>query len=179
MVLNQQLTIAAERIMRTGNGRTTLETVAASSCKVCKEHPTPLWEIRARKVTHDEARQELTFDHAQMRLAGVPIFYIPRLRMPDPTKDRATGFLMPSIRSTSELGTGIKVPYFIALGRSADLTLTPYITTSDSQTRRPCAIVRSSPTGRIELNGAITSDSLVPGSTRAAICLSMGPSSCR
>lgn len=165
MVLNQQLTIAAERIMRTGNGRTTLETVAASSCKVCKEHPTPLWEIRARKVTHDEARQELTFDHAQMRLAGVPIFYIPRLRMPDPTKDRATGFLMPGVRSTSELGFGIKIPYFIALGRSADLTLTPYITTKGSQTvdlryRRVFA------DGKIEMNGAISRDSLVPGSTR-------------
>ena len=165
MVLNQQLTIAAERIMRTGNGRTTLETVAASSCKVCKEHPTPLWEIRARKVTHDEAQQELTFDHAQMRLAGVPIFYIPRLRMPDPTKYRATGFLMPSIRSTSELGTGIKIPYFIALGRSADLILTPYITTKGSQTvdlryRRVFA------NGTIEMNGAISRDSLGPGSTR-------------
>ncbi|MBL9046642.1 MAG: LPS-assembly protein LptD [Tabrizicola sp.] len=162
MVLNQQLQIAAEKLMRSGTGRTTMERVAASSCKVCEASPIPLWEVRARRVVHDESRQELTFDHAQFRLAGIPIFYIPRLRMPDPTKDRATGFLMPSFRSNSKLGSGLKLPYFIALGRAADLTLTPYLTTKGSQTldlryRQVFA------TGHIELTGAATRDNQVAG----------------
>lgn len=165
MVLNQQLQIAAERLMRSGSGRTTLETVAASSCKVCKDNPTPLWEIRARRVTHDEDRQELTFDHAQLRLAGVPVFYIPRLRMPDPTQDRATGFLMPSIRTTSELGLGVKLPYFIAMGRSADLTLTPYLTTKGSKTVE-LRYRRIFANGNLTMTGAVTDDKLVPGITR-------------
>lgn len=162
MVLKDQLTIAAARLMRTGNGRTTLETVAASSCKVCKDRPTPLWEVRARRVTHDEARQELTFDHAQLRLAGVPVFYVPRLRMPDPTKDRATGFLMPTLRTTSELGSGLKLPYFITMGRSADLTITPYLTTRGSQTVE-LRYRRLFADGNLTVDGAVTRDSLVPG----------------
>ena len=134
LVLNQQLQLAASKMMRVAGRYTALQTVTASSCKVCKGDPTPLWEIRARRVVHDEVERQIYFDRAQFRLAGVPVLYIPRLRMPDPTLKRATGFLMPTIRTTSDLGTGIKLPYFIVLGKSADLTLTPYLTTKQSET---------------------------------------------
>ena len=165
LVLNQQLQLSAARMFHIGGRSTTMETVAASSCKVCAGNPTPLWEIRARRVVHDELERQITFDHAQFRLAGVPVFYIPRLRVPDPTLKRATGFMMPSLRTTSELGSGLKFPYFVTLGRSADLTLTPYVTSSGSTTldlryRQVFA------TGQIEMNGAVTRDSLVPGQTR-------------
>lgn len=165
LVLNRQLQLAANTITRVSGRYTELETVAASSCKVCATDPTPLWEIRARKVRHDEVERQIYFDNAQFRLAGIPVFYIPRLRMPDPTLDRATGFLKPSLRTTSDLGTGLKLPYFIALTPSSDLTLTPYITTRDSQTLE-LRYRQAFTTGRIELNGAITRDQLVPGDPR-------------
>jgi LPS-assembly protein len=165
LVLNRQLQLAANQITRVAGQGTTLETVAASSCKVCKGDPTPLWEIRARRVTHDEVARQLYFDKAQFRVAGVPILYIPRLRMPDPTLDRATGFLMPSMRTTSDLGTGIKLPYFIAIGKSADLTLTPYLTLRGSQTLE-LRYRQAFKTGQIEVNGAITRDDLTTKGTR-------------
>lgn len=165
LVLNRQLQLAANTITRVSGRYTELETVAASSCKVCATDPTPLWEIRARKVRHDEVERQIYFDNAQFRLAGIPVFYIPRLRMPDPTLDRATGFLKPSLRTTSDLGTGLKLPYFIALTPSSDLTLTPYITTRDSQTLE-LRYRQAFTTGRIELNGAITRDQLIPGDPR-------------
>ena len=165
LVLNRQLQLAANTMTRVAGRYTALQTVAASSCKVCAGDPTPLWEIRARRVVHDEQERQIYFDHAQFRLGGVPILYIPRLRMPDPTLDRATGVLMPTIRTTSDLGTGIKLPYFIAISPSSDLTVTPYVTTRDSQTlglryRQVFA------TGRIELNGAITNDDLLSDGAR-------------
>jgi len=165
LVLNRQLQLAANTITRVSGRYTELETVAASSCKVCATDPTPLWEIRAHKVRHDEVERQIYFDNAQFRLAGIPVFYIPRLRMPDPTLDRATGFLMPSLRTTSDLGSGLKLPYFIALTPSSDLTLTPYITTRDSQTLE-LRYRQAFTTGRIELNGAITRDQLIPGDPR-------------
>lgn len=165
LVLNRQLQLAANRMMRVAGRYTEMQTVAASSCKVCEGDPTPLWEIRARKVVHDEVERQIYFDNAQFRLAGVPVFYIPRLRMPDPTLDRATGFLMPSIRTTSDLGTGIKLPYFIVLGPSADLTLTPYLTARDSTTLE-LRYRQAFATGRIEVTGAITDDKLIPGGAR-------------
>ncbi len=165
LVLNRQLQLAANQMTRVAGRYTALQTVAASSCKVCEGDPTPLWEIRARRVVHDEQERQIYFDRAQFRLAGVPIFYIPRLRMPDPTLKRATGFLMPSIRTTSDLGTGIKLPYFIVIGKSADLTLTPYVSTNDSQTLG-LRYRQAFATGVIDITGSISRDDLIPGRTR-------------
>ena len=165
LVLDRQLQLAANKMMRVGGRYTALQTVTASSCKVCAGNPTPLWEIRAARVVHDEVERQIYFDRAQFRLAGVPVFFIPRLRMPDPTLDRATGFMMPSIRTTSNLGAGIKLPYFIVLNPSSDLTLTPYFTLRNSQTL-DLRYRRAFATGWIELNGAVTTDELIPGDPR-------------
>ncbi len=165
LVLNHQLQLAANRIMRVGGRYTALENTVASSCKVCAGNPVPLWEIRASRVVHDELERQIYFDNAQFRIAGVPVFYIPRLRMPDPTLKRATGFLMPSLRATSDLGAGLKLPYFIVTGASSDLTLTPYISARDSQTLE-LRYRRAFRTGKLELTGAITRDDLISGKTR-------------
>ncbi|MBL9051588.1 MAG: LPS-assembly protein LptD [Tabrizicola sp.] len=165
LVLNRQLQLAANQMVRVSGRYTALQTVAASSCKVCEGDPTPLWEIRARRVVHDEVERQIYFDRAQFRLGGIPVLYIPRLRMPDPTLKRATGFLMPSLRTTSQLGTGIKLPYFLVLGKSSDLTLTPYVTLRDSTTL-DLRYRRAFATGLLEVTGALTRDQLDPGRTR-------------
>ena len=108
-----------------------LANVVASTCQVCPAQPTPLWEIRAARVVHDSLERQIYFDRAQFRLAGVPIAYIPRLRLPDPSVRRTSGLLTPQLRFSSELGPGLKLPYFLTLGRSADLTLTPYLAERD------------------------------------------------
>lgn len=173
LVLNQQLQLAAAEMRRVSGRYTELQSVAASSCKVCAGDPTPLWEIRARRVVHDEVARQIYFDRAQFRLAGVPLLYIPRLRMPDPTLKRSSGFLMPTIRTTSDLGTGIKLPYFIVLGRSADLTLTPYLTTKQSRTVE-LRYRQAFATGDIELTGSVSRDDLIPGKTRGYLRLKGG-----
>ena len=129
MVLDQQLQMAAQEIRRIDDCYTRLDRVVASSCEVCEHNPVPLWEIRADSIIHDQQERQLYFSNAQMRFMGVPFFYVPRLRLPDPTLDRASGFLIPRFRTSSVLGTGIKVPYFITLGDHADVTLTPYLST--------------------------------------------------
>ncbi len=129
VVLERQLQIAAAEVRRLGGRHTMMSRAVASSCRVCEQRETPLWEIRARRVIHDQAERQIHFDDATLRLGGVPVLWFPYLRMPDPTLDRATGFLMPRLISTSRLGWGVQLPYFIALGRSRDLTLTPFVAT--------------------------------------------------
>jgi LPS-assembly protein len=165
MVMNQQLQLAAADIMRVGGRYTALNRVAASSCKVCAGDPTPLWEIRARRVVHDQQERQLYFDAAQFRLAGLPVMYIPRLRMPDPTLKRATGFLMPVLRTTSNLGTGLRLPYFIRLGDHRDLTLTPYFTTSGARTV-DLRYRQAFASGDLTISGGVSRDNLLPGETR-------------
>jgi len=165
LVLDQQLQMASSEMLRVGGRYTQLGRTVASSCSVCAENPVPLWEIRARRVVHDEAERQIYFDHAQLRVAGVPVFYLPRLRMPDPTLERATGFLQPSIRTTSQLGFGVKVPYFIRMGDSRDLTLEPYASTQNMWTVG-ARYRQAFRTGQIEFNGAVTQDQIMPGETR-------------
>ena len=164
MVLNQQVQLAAVQLDRVDGRYSQLYKTAVTSCKICNDGEVPLWQIRARRVIHDEAAQQLYFDDATFHIRTVPVFYLPRLRMPDPTLDRATGFLTPSVRTTSQLGTGIKVPYFIKLGDSRDLTLTPYLSTATRtlEFRYRQAFV----TGRMSFEGAYTRDDELPGITR-------------
>ncbi len=168
MVMNQQLQLAASDIMRVGGRYTALNRVIASSCKICANDPTPLWELRARRVLHDETEQQLYFEHAQLRFGGVPVFYIPRLRLPDPTLKRASGFLMPKFTGNSNLGTGIRLPYFLKLGASRDLTITPYLTTNGARTV-DLRYRQAFATGDLTITGAVSRDDLLPGQTRGYV----------
>ena len=165
LVLNRQLQMASSEIMRIGGRYTRLGRTVASSCKICAGSPTPLWEIRASRVVHDAVAQQIYFDNAQLRFGGVPVFWIPRLRMPDPTLSRATGFLIPEIRSTSGLGTGLKLPYFIRLGPSRDLTVTPFVGSKQARTL-DLRYRQAFATGQIEIAGAVSRDTIRPGETR-------------
>ncbi|MBI1217522.1 MAG: LPS assembly protein LptD [Rhodobacteraceae bacterium] len=165
MVLDQKLQIAATRIDRVGGRYTQLTQTVTSSCQVCAAHPVPLWEIRARRVVHDQLKQQIYFEDAQLRFAGVPVFYLPSMRLPDPTVQRARGFLIPNLYSSSNFGTALKLPYFIPLGPSRDLTLTPFI--GSKSTRSLSLRYRQSfNTGAIEFDGATSRDGLLPGKNR-------------
>lgn len=164
MVFRQQLQLASLQMSRVSGRYTQLYKTAATSCHVCEDGRPPLWQIRAERVTHDQQERQLYFENAQFRVLDVPVFYFPALRLPDPSLERATGFLIPSLRSTSNLGTGIKLPYFFALGPHRDLTLAPYVS---SRTRTLDLRYRQAfRTGRIEFNGAYTRDDLFRGEGR-------------
>ena len=163
MVLDEQLQLSTLELKR-DNRYAQLYKTSVTACRVCEEGRAPLWQIRARRVVHDKQERQLYFDGAQFRVLGTPVLYLPRLRLPDPTVERTSGFLFPSIRTTSQLSTGIRVPYFFRLSDTADLTLTPYLssrtTTLDFRYRQ--AFSR----GRIAFEGGITQDDLLPDDTR-------------
>jgi LPS-assembly protein len=164
-LLNQQLQIATRSIRRVDGRYLEMNRVTASSCEVCTQNPVPLWQIRASRVVHDEQKQQLYYEHAQFRLAGVPLLYAPRLRMPDPSLDRATGFLTPDFRNTTDLGFGIKLPYFIKMGDHRDVTLTPYLASKGAKTLE-ARYRQAFRTGDITLFGVISDDDITADRTR-------------
>ena len=166
LVLNQQVQLAAARLDQVNGRYAQMTRVTASSCHVC-EGQTPLWQIRAKRVIHDKEAKQLYFDEARLQIKGVSVFYVPRLRMPDPTQTRATGFLIPTLQQSSLLGTGVRLPYFIKMGDHRDLTLTPYLS---SQTRTLEFRYRQAfHNGRIQFEGAVSNDDLLRGRTRGYI----------
>ncbi|MGV6848111.1 MAG: LPS-assembly protein LptD [Marinibacterium sp.] len=164
LVFNDQVQLAAARLSRSGGRYSQLLKTAVTSCHVCEDGKPPLWQIRARKVIHDQKEKQLYFEDAQLRVLTVPVLYLPRLRLPDPTLKRARGFLIPEVQTTSQLGTGLKVPYFIPLGAHADLTLAPYWSpktrTLDFRYRQAFW------NGAFEFEGALSRDDLIRGDMR-------------
>ncbi|EIE52970.1 LPS-assembly protein LptD [Salipiger aestuarii] len=164
MVMDDQLQLAAIDAQRVEGRYTQLNRVAVTSCQVCGAGEVPLWQIRADRVIHDEDEKQLWFEGAQLRVLDVPVFWWPQLRLPDPTLKRARGFLTPTFRSTTLLGTGIRLPYFIPIGDHQDITLTPYLA---SETRTLEVIYRRAfVDGAIEVNGAVSQDTLLEDKTR-------------
>ena len=166
MVLNQQLQLAAAEINRVNGRYTQLYKTVASTCQVCASRPVPLWQIRAKRIIHDEEARQLYFEGARFEVAGVPIVYLPRLRLPDPTLERATGFLTPTFRTTDALGFGVKIPYFITLGDHADLTLTPYVSANSTRTLE-YRFRRAFRSGTLSFEGAVTEDDIRGGELRS------------
>lgn len=165
MVLDDRVQLAAAQIDRVGGRYTQLKNTVASSCTVSTANPTPLWEIRARRVVHDQVRRRIYFEDAQLRVAGIPVFYLPRLALPDPSVKRATGFLVPKFSGSSTFGTGIKIPYFVTLGPSRDLTFTPFIATRNAASLG-LRYRQAFNTGRLRVEGQVSRDAIRPGKTR-------------
>ncbi|MDG0982626.1 MAG: LPS assembly protein LptD [Tateyamaria sp.] len=162
LVLNEQLQLASVQMSRVDGRYTQLYKAVVTSCRICEEDPSPpLWQIRAKRVIHDMENKQLYFDQAQFRVLGIPIVYLPSLRLPDPTVERTSGFLIPSILTSSRLGLGIKVPYFIVLNKKSDLTIAPYLSsrTKTLEFRYRHVFNR----GYIEFQGALSDDVLESG----------------
>ena len=164
LVFNQQLQLATLQMTRIDGRYSQLYKTTVTSCQICENGRPPLWQIRARKVIHDQQERQLYFEGAQFRVLDIPVFYLPALRLPDPTLKRATGLLIPSLRNSTQLGTGLHLPYFVPLGPHKDLTVSPFLST---KTRTVNLRYRQAfRAGTIEFNGAYTRDDLEPGEGR-------------
>ncbi|WP_417204975.1 LPS-assembly protein LptD [Antarctobacter sp.] len=164
LVLDQQLQVASVEARRVNGRYTQFRKVAVTSCLVCGDRKVPLWQIRASRVVHDQDERQLYFDNAQFRVLDVPVFYFPRLRLPDPTLKRARGFLYPSFTSSTLLGFGVKTPYFFPIGRHQDITLTPFL--SPKTRTLEFRYRRAFHTGNLTLTGALSSDTLISDGPR-------------
>jgi LPS-assembly protein len=85
--------------------------------------PTPRWEISSGSI-------ELNLDdyallrNSVFKVKGVPLLYLPVFYYPMEEDDRSTGFLMPIYGSGTIKGQALSVPFFWAIGRSHDATIT-------------------------------------------------------
>ena len=85
----------------------------------------PSWSLKSKKVIHDKNKKTITHKNAFLRLKNIPVLYTPYISHPDPTVKRQSGFLPPMIKTISNLGRTVKAPYFWAISKDKDLTLTP------------------------------------------------------
>lgn len=121
-------TLGAATAIRRDSGTNELRKATYTLCKVCDEgfaRDRPTWQLKARRVIQDEEKKKLTFRDAFLEIYGVPALYVPYVQVPDPSVDRASGFLAPQIGSSSVRGTEVEVPYYWAISDYQDFTFSP------------------------------------------------------
>lgn len=156
-LLTDNSRFAAARAQRTDGNRTEMERAVYSPCPICDDEPhrPPLWRIRASKIVHDQEKQSIEYRNARLELFGVPVAYTPFFSHPDPTVDRKSGFLVPTYRQTSQLGTTVEVPYFFNLAPNRDVTFQPLFTTREGIVADAEYRQRTN-AGQFQLRGTVT-----------------------
>lgn len=144
--------LAATRARRTADQKKVMDRGVFSPCNLCKEDPSraPLWQIKAVKVVHDEVAKDIIYEDATMEIFGLPVLYTPYMRHPDPTVERRTGLLAPTLGISGDLGAIVGQPYHYVFSPSRDLTIEPMVFTSEGQVLRGEYRQRFS-NGRIDL----------------------------
>ncbi len=139
--------LVAASATRIGGVRTDFTDTVYTPCRPCRAHPdrTPLWEAKAARVVHDQIDHTIIYHDAWLDFAGVPFAYTPYLSRPDPTIRRKSGFLLPTIASNSTLGSSVTLPYYLVLGKYADLTLRPRFFLPGTATSSTTATPRTQP----------------------------------
>jgi len=112
--------LTGQRIQRLGRDEYAVEGLSFTPCD-CNP-ASPSWHIEAR---HAEVK---VGEHVVLTFPVVSVYSVPVLAAPWldlPLSDRRTGLLIPRPSTSSATGFAIEQPFFITLGRSYDVTLTP------------------------------------------------------
>ena len=148
--------LAASWAQLEGGTRADLHQAVYSACEPCAEDPSaaPVWQVKARRVTHDRVQQEVTYRDATLEMWGVPVFYTPYLSHPDPDVTRKTGFLSPTVGLDSDLGVRLETPWFWNIAPDRDATVVP-IVASDRGFVGAGEYRQLFDRGRLELSGSL------------------------
>jgi LPS-assembly protein len=101
-------------------------------CPICDEDGNPKQpslSIQAEKVVQDEELRAILYRNALFKLGGVPVFWTPFFAHPDPTVDRASGFLVPTFNYDSGRGVSVETPYLHVVSPSEDWLISPQFNT--------------------------------------------------
>jgi LPS-assembly protein len=127
--------MVASSAKRTAGRFTEALNAAYTPCKVCakKGQRTPLWQVKSYRVVYDQVRHKIEFRDATLEFFGVPVFYTPYYSQPDPTVKHSSGILSPVVGTSTTLGSFVKVPVYVSLSDSQDLTIEPWLTARNGQ----------------------------------------------
>lgn len=131
MRLSDDSLLVARRGDRDEGRMTDLRDVTYTPCPICPDSR-PTWQINADAVNHDQVGRWLTYENATFAIAGVPVLYTPWFRHADPSTERQSGFLAPTLTSDSNLGFTLETPYYWAMAPNRDITFRPTFTTDEN-----------------------------------------------
>jgi lipopolysaccharide assembly outer membrane protein LptD (OstA) len=115
--------VRGERVQRKGVNTYSIENGTFTACRCPPGTERTPWQIETGSADVQVGGYAVARD-LWFRAFGVPVLYLPWLIYPVKT-ERQTGFLLPSIGSSSRGGTEIETPFFLELGPSAGAVIRP------------------------------------------------------
>ena len=133
VLMTDNARIVAGGARRIDGNRTVMRKAVFSPCELCADEPArpPLWQLKAGTVVHDQTDRDLTYYDASLEFFGLPVFYTPYFRHPDPSVVRQSGFLSPLYGSSRALGAEVTIPYYWSLAPYRDVTFSPRFTSDE------------------------------------------------
>jgi LPS-assembly protein len=102
--------------------RISLDTIVATNVQITAcEDEVPKWSFNAARATI-KTGDRVSIRAPNFRIKGVPIMYLPFASVSIKRRDRASGFLTPTVGYSGAKGFRVSNAYFQTLGRSADIT---------------------------------------------------------
>ncbi|TDP32617.1 LPS-assembly protein [Idiomarina aquatica] len=86
----------------------------------------PAWQLTAERIEIDEESDFGRAWGAKLELFDVPVFYLPYFTFPV-TENRKSGFLYPTIDSSSLNGVELEAPYYFNIAPNMDATVAPVL----------------------------------------------------
>ena len=137
---------------RLEDGRWRLKNSSATAC--VGDCPAWRWTSKEATVTPGE---RFSAKNMVFRFRSVPLLYFPRFSMPTESKERSSGFLIPSTSTSTTKGRSIQETFFWAIDRSYDATITgEYFS-------------KRGPAGKIDFRGVPSSTTRIDVSTFFAV----------
>lgn len=125
--------LAAAAAVRRSETINELTNAIFTPCDICDDEGNasePTWSIQAARVVQNTEAQAVFYRDAVIRVAGIPVFYAPVFWHPDPTAERASGFLFPIFGSSEGRGVSYEQPYLWVISPSEDLVISPQLNQS-------------------------------------------------
>ena len=104
---------------------TTINKGIFTSCKETDDCPP--WSIQAEEIQHDRDKKQMNYKKALLKVYDIPVLYFPKFFHPDPTVERQSGLLKPTLNNSNILGSSVTLPYFRAISNNKDFTFSPTI----------------------------------------------------
>jgi LPS-assembly protein len=130
--LKDNAKIAAATAVRRSQTIQELNRAIYTPCEICNakgESKKPTWSISADRVVQDKKRRLIFYRNAKIYIKGVPVLYLPVFWHADPTADRASGLLTPSVGYSARRGLSYEQPYLWTASPSMDVVISPQINT--------------------------------------------------
>jgi LPS-assembly protein len=110
--------------------KVSLDTIIATNVQItaCDED-VPKWSFHSRRAKIKTGDRVRVYS-PNLRVKGVPVFYLPYASVSIKHRDRASGFLTPTFGGSGKKGFRLSTAYYRTLGRSADFTVRNDIYTS-------------------------------------------------